>query len=82
MASSAANPVEKMRDESRSRASSGASATSSAMANPPSEDRGDAPASHRSEDAADPHFDRRVVRAAETSGESAAIEPSIEHLFE
>jgi hypothetical protein len=32
--------------------------------------------------AAAPHFDRRVDRAAVTSGESAAIEPSIEHLFE
>jgi hypothetical protein len=78
MASRAANPVEKMRDESRS----GGSATSSARADSLSEDRGDAPASHRSEDAAAPHFDRRVARAAVTSGESAAIEPSIEHLFE
>ena len=69
IASRLAKPVEKIRDES----GFGASATSSASANPPSEDRGDAPASHRSEDAAAPHFDRRVVRAAVTSGESAAI---------
>jgi len=79
IASRSAKPVEKIRDGS----AFGESATSSASANPPSEDRGDAPASHRSEDApttsptragaAAPHFDRRVVRAAVTSGESAAI---------
>ena len=79
IASRSAKPVEKIRDES----GFGESATSSASANPPSEDRGDAPASHRSEDApttsptragaAAPHFDRRVVKAAVTSGESAVI---------
>jgi len=66
-----------MRDESRSRASSGPSsgASTGTIASDPT-------TSPTRLGAAAPHFDRRVDRAAVTSGESAAIEPSIEHLFE